>query len=58
MTIVAFICFSFVSLLFGPSRMIGFTNDSFWTMCFGFALGGICAAFLFIPVMPEMVDAS
>lgn len=54
---VGFIILASSAFLVGPSKLLGFPNESAPLMIIGLAILGTGAAFTIIPIIPEMLDS-
>jgi MFS family permease len=52
----AFILVSFALFMMGPSAMIGFP-DELWLLYVGTGLIGLASGFVFIPILPEVIES-
>ncbi len=53
---LAFILVSIGLLLMGPSELIGFP-DEIWLLYIGTGLIGLASGFVFIPILPEVIES-
>ena len=55
--IVGFFILAFCCFIVGPSKILGFPQESFPMMVVGLVVLGVGASFTIIPIIPEMLDA-
>lgn len=53
--VIAMFGFAWVCFLQGPSQLLGFP-DNYWLIIAGFPLMGVFQYFVFIPIIPEMLE--
>ena len=54
--VIAMVGFGFTSFLMGPSDILGFPTTNYWFICAAFPVMGIFQYFVFIPIIPEMLE--
>lgn len=53
---LTFILLTLSMILFGPSELLGIPNELAYFFI-GYALNGISQGFLFVPLLPEIIDS-
>lgn len=54
--VIAMFGFTISCLMLGPSKLLNFPDDNQWIVIMGFPVMGIFQFFVFIPIIPEMLE--
>ena len=53
----SFLAVTIALLLMGPSKLLNLDKNNFGLIIFGWAFIGVAQAFIFIPIMPEIIES-